>query len=860
MPTSNLSRVISINEALKSLRDIYEDRRKNNPKLPANLNKEKLEQGIIHYDDLTGHKGNGIAIVSHKHISTSQLNIEKKLRVGATVTAIAASGAAFASLLDSGKKLLSATIGNGNLDDAYHSVGNAMSIGAIAGIANSASHENWNWGIGSAGMGIFGRFLDKPWGLALFSMFDGLNALGMGEVNCRDKKNITAMPNSIFNYPKLKFLSFLQPHEQAVKSFWTRFTSIKGWKKIFTDEPYAIFQSAAGGLFSGSALLGTASVFSSKMSDSMKSLCYLPYSLTSLVNIIALGRDGMIGKKRASIIDGRKPAETALMKAEGWFKSIAAPILGLNYGLLGLNSIGLKLNGMAEHLAMAMRTFGVGIAYLGFASQSGIKFAVPDMFGPKFKEVLKIIINPKIIMKKFKEMIAGVNAKKEELPKHDSDTFEPVINNDKFGELLNRVSNTKKFKRLKYRSLTGLPNEAALDRALLNRYIHSRRVGAIGVMFFNSLLKNTTDSALSGLTDSALSSLLEDEDTEAGFKLACLSHDNGHEPLPRSHLAETAIHGLDNDELSYAGLCEGSEIYDEVVKYYTEKYEQTIKNNPEMTKEYIKKYGKEGGKAQAEVVLEIAKKVIGHKHELSKVYKWADFCEYGRANGSDYSSSFNFPTWEKEDYQHFADQRILFKDSNGKTQAGFTEEGAVLAFKQIYYRLIFNAILNYHPRVLAAEAAYKAGIQNANITQKQVFGMTEDQFDDTAVKGANDFKSSSRIKIRNVLGGEKAYCGYSPKEKIYVVTKDQNGNQKVTEFTEHLEKIIKQKDSDLYKTIKPMADILTTPTLIELDITIDPDALMNEENDEPIILKFNQPQSRASKEEALAEETLRRTG
>lgn len=830
---SNLLRGIPINEAFASLTDNYENRRKDNSKLPVSLNREKLEQGVIHYDDLTGHKSNGIEIVSHKHVDKSRLTLERNLRIGTTATAVAASGLAFASLLNSGKKLLSAVFGNGELDDAYSSVGNAMTIGAVAGVANASSHENLNWGIGSAGMGILGRFLDKPWGLALFSIFDGLNALGMGEVNCRDKKNVTAMSKSIFNQPNLKFLEFLKPHEHAVRSFWKRFTSIQGWKKILTDEPYAIFQSAAGGLFSGSALLGVASLFSNKMSDGIKSLCYLPYSLTSLVNIIALGRDGMVGKNRAQIIDGRKPAETILMKLEGWFKTISAPILGLNYGLLGLNSIGINLKGMAKHLAMAMRTFGVGIAYLGFASQSGIKFAVPDLLGPKVKEILKIIINPKIIMQKFKDIIEGVNTYKNKLSEHNSTFFEPIIKSDKFNELLERVSNTEKFQKLKYRSLTGLPYEAALDRSLLNRYIHSRRVGAIGALFFNTLLKNTTDPELR--------KVLEDEDTEAGFKLACLTHDNGHEPLPRSHLAETAIHGLDNDELSYAGLCEGSDIYNEAVKYYTEKY------------------GQEAGKKRAENVLNIAREVIGHKHLLSKLYKWADFSEYVRASGSDYSSSFDFPSWNKKDYEDFAKERVLFKDSSNKIQVGFTEEGAIIAFKQLYYRLLFNAILNHHPKVLALEAAYKAGIQNANLTQKQVFGMTENQFDTTAINGVNDLQTTSQTKLRNVLGGEKAYCGYSTKERIYVVTKDANGKQKACDFLEYLEKEMKHKNPELYKTIKPMADILTTPTLIEVDVTIDPNAFTKEEDNEPVILKFNRTHALVETEQELTGQKAKRS-
>ena len=837
----NTPRVLSDlykNEAYEGFLDVYEKRRKENPSLPANLDRESLQNGKIRYQDLSNHKSSGIQILSHTHIPESRLKFERNLRVGATATAVAASGAAVYSLFNSGKNLLSSVFGNGDMDEAYNSVGNSMTIGAIAGVANACSHENVNWGLGSLGMGIFGRYLDQPLGLALFSAFDGLNALGMGEVNCRDKKNVTAMPNSIFNHPNLKFLEFLKPHENAVRSFWQKFTSRQGWAKITTDEPYALFQSAAGGLFSGSALLAGASIFSSKMSEGLKSLCYLPYSVTSLLNIVALGRDGMVGKKRADIIDGRKPTETFLMKAEGWFKTLAAPVLASSYGLLGLKAVGINLQEKAEHISMALRTFGVGIASLGFASQSAIKFAVPDLFGPKYKEVFKILMNPKMAMQKLMSLINRVNEQKQTIPPHQSDIFEEIIDNDKFSDLLNRASNTNKFQRLKTRSLTGLPSEFAIDRSILNRYIHSRRVGAIGIKFYNALVQNTTSPNLL--------SLLQDEDTEAGFKLAGLSHDIGHEALPKSHLAETAVPGLDNDELSYAGLCPGSEIYDEVVKYY------------------IEKHGEEAGRKKADNVLNIAKEIIGHKHWLSKLYKSADIFEYGRTYGGDYNSSFDFPAWEEADYNWFANQRVLFKNQSGHLSVDFAEKGAIIAFKQLYNRLVFNALLNSHPEILASETAYKAGIQNSDLTRNQVFGMTEGQFDEKAQSGVNNLNSSSIVKLRNTFGGEKAYCGYGVKEKINVITQDSNGNMQSTEFLKYLETVIKQRSPEQYNILKPMADVLTNPTLIEMDITMDPNAFTEETSaaqiEEPQIFHIDAERHRRQIATSTVQGGLGRTG
>ena len=87
-------------------------------------------------------------------------------------------------------------------------------------------------------------------------------------------------------------------------------------------------------------------------------------------------------------------------------------------------------------------------------------------------------------MARFKELIGWVNAEKQTrvIENRESNLFEPIIKRDRNYELLERISNTVRFQLLKSKSQTGVPNEMALERSFLNRYVHSRRVGALGIL------------------------------------------------------------------------------------------------------------------------------------------------------------------------------------------------------------------------------------------------------------------------------------------------------------------------------------------------------------------------------------------
>ncbi len=787
-----MTRLLSLstgqNEALQGFKANYEKKRRQNSTLPPNLNSEKLEQGLLQYENLHKFADDGVFVEEHKYENSSKLSLMRGARIGATFGAVGLNIASSLGLFYSGAKLfLSTLFGRGDIEDAYSSTNKSFILSSLAGLGNAASHENVNWAGGAAGMGLLSKYLDKPWGLAIFSIFDGLNAMGMGEVNRRDKKNATAIAKSIFINPKLEAFKFLMPYEHAIRSFWDRFSTAQGWKKTLTDEPYEIFQSAGGGLIAGGSLLGVASLFASKMSEKIKSLFYIPYSITSLVNLIALGRDGITVKNRANLTDGREPMETNMMHVEGWSKAIAAPVLAANYGLLALKGLGI---GAVEHAAMALRCWGVGIANLGFAAQSAVKFSIPDLFGPKVKEVIKIILQPHLAMKRFFGLIDEANEVKEN-HSHKSNVFEPIIKSDKYHELLDQISATEQFQKLKLKSQTGLPNEMALERSILNRYVHSRRVAAIGIMYFDGLVRNTTDPELKQY-------LL---DNEAAFKIACLTHDNGH--FMRSHLVETAVCGLDNDEESIKGLNEGTEIHDTIVKYYTEIY------------------GEEGRETAKKIIAK-AQEIIGHKDEILR-WKYSDFTEYARSSGGDFNSSFNFAPWDKKEYEHFADQMKLFRDKSGKVRMCFSEEGAITAFKLLYYRLLFNAYLNYHPITQAKELAYKIGVQNAKLTVQDVLNMQEEsELDNKAFEGVQNLDNDFNFINRILFGGRKAYCGYGqPKDLIFVAKEDSEGNITETqEFLDYFERDLKRNNPETYISLLPMVKALTTPTQIELQVSV----------------------------------------
>ncbi len=742
-------------------------------------------QGIVQYKNLKDFNSSGVKVEKFETKSPKLLDTLRYGKRLATTGAVALNLWSVGSLFQAAYKLLASSFGHGDEDDAYSALGKAYSKSSIAGGLTGIANESSYWSIGSLGMGLFSWLgLDKLEWLGAFSISDGLASIGMGQVRCRDEQNTFAVQHSIFNNKILSPLKSLMPVEQAIQSFVKRFKSQDGWNRFSTDEPYSLFSTAGGGLIGAGGILTVASLFKNKLADSVKSFAYIPYSLFSLVNLIALYRDGQMVNKRSDEFGGRKLAETYSMKAEGYCKQIAAPVLGFNNFLLGLKGAGIDQSGVLYNIAMATRACGAAFAFLGFTAQSALKFFKTDLFGPKVKQFVKIFLDPQ----EAKDSIFKLTqAHRPRL--HDSNKFDPILENDTYKEIFNLIIHDPEFEELKNKSQAGLPSPLAPTRAQLQRHTHSKRVAAIGIIMFDALLKNTTDPETKKF-------LTENEEA---FKVACLLHDIGH--IGRSHLAEKAIKGHNNDELTM-DILKGRhlKIAKKLQHYYTEKH----------------------GEAFANKMLEKIQEIIGHKNPLSKLLKTADFTEYVRSRGGDFNTAdhVRFPEWSIEKMQDYAQTIKLYKDEKGKLKLAYSWDGAKETFNILFDRLRFNAMFNSDPIITARELAYILGVDAADISVEEARTMAENKLDNAAKVGIeklNGQKFSFTIKV--TFGGEAAYCGYgSPRNRIMVLENDMS---EPVEFLEYLESVAKHNDTKEYNELTPKVNALTTPQEIELEIEVE---------------------------------------
>ena len=749
------------------------------------LNREKLEkEGIPEYNNLKGFKTDGIEVTEHKVVPESTLQLQRYGRIGATVGAVVLNTVAAVGLFYSGAKLFFSSFGLGDVEESYKGLGKAYSCSSVAGALTGAAHESPEWAIGNIGMGLFSRFLGNIWGLAGFSISEGLSAIGMGRVRYRDKRNVYAVKNSLFNNPKLSNFRFLIPIEQSILSFVEKLFSPSEWIRFRKEEPYSLFQTAGGGLISGGGLLAIASIFKNKLSDAVRSFFYIPYALFSVANLVAFYRDGEVQLWRAKKLGSRKAGETYSMRAEGYCKEIASPFLAVNNFLLALKGFGIDTgSGIMYNLAMAVRSWGAGIAFLSFKSQSLLKFFKPDLFGPKFKEIIKISLNP---IKATNRILAFIEElEKKRPPLHISDKFDSIIfsGDNEQRDVMDALLKTKTFERLKGETQVGLPlphNPPINGRPYLERFTHSKRVCAIGMLIYNALLKNTTDEELKKL-------LLENREA---FKLSGLLHDIGH--IARSHLAELAVKGHNNDE-------------------YTLKILED--SNSDINQTLNQHYGNKRGQA----ISKQASDIIGRLSPLYKAFKIADYIEYLRCG--DFTAVQGFPKWTIDDIKEYVDTVRLCKDKNGKMKVAFTEKGAIETFITLFDRKVFNDSYNYNPIVNAEQSTYLLGLDAARLSSEEIKKMTEPQVDEAVRHGLTKLKGSNfQSRLRDVTGGENAYCGYSrfdPEKKIMVYIDEK---AEPVEFLGYLEKVIKPRDKSLYNELLPKVKGLTIPR--ELDLTI----------------------------------------
>ena len=748
------------------------------------------EHGMPEYRDLTGFKTEGIEVTRHIKVPESTLQLQRYGRIGATIGAVVLNAASALGLFYSGGKLLFNTLSGGDVDGAYKNLGNAYSASAVAGALTGAAHESPEWSIGNVGMGLFSRKLDTIWGLAGFSISEGLASIGMGRVRYRDKRNVYAVRNSIFNNPILSKFRFLMPIEQSIINFGKKIISPKDWERFKDEEPYSVFQAAGGGLIAAGGVLGIGSLFKNKLSEAMQSFFYLPYSLFSSLNLFAFYRDGEVQLNRLKKF-AKRPGETYSMSAEGHLKKLSTPFLALNSLLLGLKGLGIDSEGgTLYNLAMAVRAWGAGLAFLAFKSQSLLKFFKPDLFGPKYKEKVELNLN---VQKEAEVVFRHLENLEKNRPKpHESDKFDDIIydGDNEQRDILDKLINTPTYQSGKNKTQVGLPtppNPPINGRPYLERFSHGKRVCGIDILVYNALLKNTTDESLRNL-------LLENKDA---FKIAGLLHDVGH--IARSHLAEQAVKGHDNDEYTLdilEGTKEGvpKDIHDTVCSHY--------------------------GKEKGEKILKQVRDIIGIYNPLYKAYKICDYVEYLRCG--DFTCIDGFPKWSTNDIKEYADTIRLYKGKDGEIKTCFTEAGAILTFIILFDRKVFNDAFNYSPITRADEQPYLLGLDAADISEKEIKNMkSETEVDNAARRGLKKLKYSNfQFKQRHTTGGETAYCGYSkvdPDKKILVYMGE---DKEPVEFLDYMEQFVKPRDEKLYKELEPRICGLTTPKEIDLTINV----------------------------------------
>ncbi len=735
----------------------------------------------------------GIIIDKDYQEESSLLKAKRLGKMGLTTGAVFFQGWAAIDLLLKSFKLFTSNFGHGDVDESYHGLSKAYTKSAIAGTLTGLANESPYWALGNLGMGFFSRFLDNVAGLAGFSIFDGLASIGMGQVRYRDKQNAYAVQHSLFNNPKLSFLKPLMPIEQSIISFCKKVGSLD-FKRFFKDEPYAFFQNAGGGLIL-SGLLGLATIPIQKVFNLSKSLSYLPFSLFSGVNLVALFRDGSVVNERATDFGGRDKAETFLMKLEGKSKMLASPILGLNNLLLAFKGLGIDTEGgMLYNLAMSIRSASVAVASIAFGAQSATKYINPDTFGPFAKRIVKVILNPKEVKKEIQEFLTGVE--KDRKDAHKSDHYQVIIDSEPHKILFNSIEKTELFQSLKKKSQAGLASPMARDRAFLERFTHSTRVGAIGILMLDSLIQNTQDSELKQYL----------KENELAFKLSCYLHDIGH--IMRSHLAEKGVKGHDNDELTVK-LLKKSEIVDVIEKYCT----NTLKMN----------------ESETEVFLQKIRDIVGHKSPLSKVLKICDFTEYIRGKGSDFNSAAPevFKSWEVDQILDYANTLRIFKNDENELKIAFTEDGAAESLRLYHDRLRFNKKFNSTPVINSREIAYLLGLEASDVSLDEVMAMDEEsELDETAYKGIEKLNGDVySFKIRTTFGGKKAYCGWNEEKNGFHVLTSQGVYKKVFDY---LDEDLKFQDKDRFDELNEIRKVLTTPEELELKLEVVGDKMYKE--------------------------------
>lgn len=698
-----------------------------------------LKDGVLEYKPLEGVSMPGIHFVRHKKESESTLLWQRRGRIVATASSVALSILASIGLVYSGTKLIvNSVFGRGSVDEAFQNIGSAYTKSSIAGVLTGVAHESPNWALGNLGMGIFSRYLNNIGGLAGFMISDGLSSIGMGEVRYREKGNAFTIQHSIFNNPHISFLSFLKPIEQSIYSFGKRLSTPSGWKLLREAEPYALFNTAGGGLVAAGGAMGIMSLFKNFMSESVQSFAYLPAALFSLVSLGAFFRDGVVQVDRSHYIGGgKKKEENYTQRAEGYFKQAASPFLALRNMLFAAKGFGFDSSGSLHNVAIGMQAYGAAFAFLGFTAQSFLKFFKPELFGAKLKQYIEVILNPKEAAKELKKLMRYLNTDevKEKFEKKESFTSEltDIVLGDEHSKILTRIMDTNIFKALFHKSQAGFPiigSEKTYPRFYLDRGNHSIRTCAIGIILLNALENNTADYEAVNLL----------KENKLAFKIACLLHDLQHGPF--SHVLDKALPGYDNDHETIKMIRDpNSEIHKTILKACNEE-------------------GIDGNKTIEQVLF-----ILGRYSELYHLLSgWgADRIDYIRF--SDFPVVNNgrmlFPEWTVDDLKYYANTFRLYSDSNGNKKLAHTPEGALLAFLMCSDRQLFNRMVNGRPSAFATDLI--ASIALSECSPQEIINKSEEEVARIIFNKIDNLSPGESTVLSKIFeGGRNSYTYYSP--------------------------------------------------------------------------------------------------
>ncbi len=704
------------------------------------INKETLKtEGIIEYSDLRRFKEQssdlGLEVLSQEVINTGKLKNKKLLRGVATGGAVLFDLIGGISLLSSGGKLLSGSFNGTDNEEAYSGLNRSYMLSGIGGALTGLAQDSLSWFAGALGMSAVSATFDfkKFLGLGLFSIFDGTQSLGMGNARSREFETVTEVHKPIIG--NLPFLKFLEPLEQGV------INSFKNWNNtslLFKEEPFTAFQTVGGHLITGGSILTAMSVAQNFISEKVQSLAYIPYAILSGINQISLFRDGNMVLKRADDFGARKRFEDPLMRAEGWLKKFAAPILGLNNLMLGLKGIGIELGGSIYHLAMGFRAIGAGLAFLGFKFQSLQNFVRPDKLGTDHEEHIQYKVNMNVASEAVFPFSRNVISTKPNSCK--SFNYEELIatyGDKKIRQIYSELDKTEINRYLQTVTQTGIAspfNADRIERYSQNRQEHCRAVSTLMLPLIHELRQNTDNPKI----QKAL------EQMKYALPLTGEFHDYGH--LAFSHFSEQLKAGFKNNEGS-----------------------MNIVQDPksDIRRVLIRNFGEDRAQKEIEMIQEILGK-HNFGYHLLKIL--GDYVEYNRFG--DHTFTNGFPRWNQDDLMSFIKEVRLFEDKDGTIKTGFTPKGALTALFIYSDITLHHGVTNKHPLVEGPLKAIQYLLKKSGLTMSDLQSKTETDLFDQAIKNYDPNKGVEFTQEAWRYSCGEAKDGYSdgvPDRVLHVV-------------------------------------------------------------------------------------------